>query len=43
MFVEPRIDRSALVIQDLHDEPDDRRYGWRGTPLERLAALENLP
>jgi len=37
-----RVDRTAISVQGLHDEPDDRRYWWSRTPLERLAALEAM-
>lgn len=34
------MDRTAVTIQSLHDEPDDKRWWWSRTPLERLAAIE---
>jgi hypothetical protein len=34
------VDRSAIRVQSLHDEPDDRGWWWARTPLERLAAIE---
>ena len=40
--IDRRVDRTAIIIQGLHDEPDDRRYWWTRTPLERLAALEMM-
>ena len=37
-----RVDRTALCVSGLHDEPDDRRYWWSRTPAERLAAIETM-
>jgi len=34
------VDRRAISIAKLHDEPDARRWWWKKTPLERLAAIE---
>jgi hypothetical protein len=36
------VDRSAISVQHLHDEPDDRRWWWSPSPQERLAALEAM-
>jgi hypothetical protein len=36
---EPRVDRSALSVVDLHDSSDDQ-YWWSRTPEERLEATE---
>jgi hypothetical protein len=34
------VNRSAMVVQSLHDEPDDRRWWWARSVAERLAAIE---
>jgi serine/threonine protein kinase len=34
------VNRSAVVVQSLHDEPDDRRWWWTRPVAERLAAIE---
>ena len=34
------VDRSAVSVQSLHDEPDDRRWWWSRPAAERLAAIE---
>jgi hypothetical protein len=34
------VNRSAMVVQSLHDEPDDRRWWWARPVAERLAAIE---
>jgi hypothetical protein len=34
------VDRKAISVGSLHDEPDERRWWWQRTPLERLAAIE---
>jgi len=34
------VDRNAISVDALHDEPDERRWWWQRTPLERLAAIE---
>jgi hypothetical protein len=34
------IDRRAESVGNIHDEPDERRWWRRRTPLERLAAIE---
>jgi hypothetical protein len=31
-----------MSVGDLHDEPDERGWWWRRTPLERLAAIETM-
>jgi hypothetical protein len=36
------VDRSALVVQDLHDESDELTYWHSKTSQERLEALEQL-
>jgi len=38
----PTVDRRAIAIQGLHDEPDDRRWWWAQTPAVRLAAVEAM-
>jgi hypothetical protein len=35
-----KVDRTTVVVSDLRDEPDDRRFWHSRTPAERLAALE---
>jgi hypothetical protein len=35
-----RVDRSAVAVQSLDDEPDDRRWWWARPVAERLAAIE---
>jgi hypothetical protein len=39
---EMRVDRSAVSVVSLFDEPDERYYWWNRTPDERLAAVEAL-
>jgi hypothetical protein len=34
------VNRLAVVVQSLHDEPDDRRWWWTRSVAERLAAIE---
>jgi hypothetical protein len=34
------VDRTAVSVQSLLDEPDDHRWWWARTPRERLAAIE---
>jgi hypothetical protein len=41
-FMSGRIDRSNMSVGDRHDEPDERAWWWRRTPLERLAAIEAM-
>lgn len=36
------VDKKVLVVQKLHEEPDDLSYWQSKTPLERLEALEQL-
>jgi hypothetical protein len=31
-----------MSVGALHDEPDERRWWWRRSPLERLAAIEAM-
>ncbi len=33
---------SAITVQSLHDEPDERQWWWSRTPVERLAAVEAM-
>ena len=40
--VSGRVDRSVMSVATLHDEPDERSWWWRRTPLERLAAIETM-
>jgi hypothetical protein len=40
--VSDRVDRSVMSVGALHDEPDEREWWWRRTPLERLAAIEAM-
>jgi len=35
-----RVERSAVVVSDLHERSDERAYWLSKTPTERLAALE---
>ena len=34
------VDRSAVSVQSLHAEPEDRGWWWARSPQERLAAIE---
>jgi hypothetical protein len=34
------VDRSAISVQSLHDEPDDHGWWWTRSAMERLAAIE---
>ena len=34
------VNRSTVVVQSLHDEPDDRGWWWTRPVSERLAAIE---
>jgi hypothetical protein len=38
-----KVDRSTMVVQSLHDEPDDRRWWWARPALEGPAAIEIMP
>jgi hypothetical protein len=35
-----RVERSAVVVSNLHERSDERAYWLSKTPTERLAALE---
>jgi hypothetical protein len=42
MSTHTRVERSAMVVQALHDAPDDRGFWHARTVGERLAALEAM-